>query len=315
MSAASACCSSRTICTSSWRAATASSVSTVTSAARASPRRWPSTQPTHASSDRRRRARSRSIATTTTTVTILPASRIRRARPRLPSADRPQGTSVLEPFLVRAIVAGLALAVVAAPLGCFVVWQRMAYFGETVAQAGLIGVALSLAFRLDITLGVVVIAVARRRSSCSGSAASRSSRSIPSSGSCTTPPWRPASSPCRMLKGPPVDLTRLPLRRRIRGDQRPTSPGSPAVAAAVLAIVAWLWQPLLRLALHEDLAAAEGIDRRQVRAIFIDPARRDHRGRYEDRRRPPRDGLPGGPGRRGAAAFRHARADGACSLP
>jgi zinc transport system permease protein len=36
----------------------------------------------------------------------------------------------------------------------------------------------------------------------------------------------------------------------------------------VLAIVAWLWQPLLRLALHEDLAAAEGIDRRQVRAIF-----------------------------------------------
>ncbi|MGZ5852486.1 MAG: metal ABC transporter permease, partial [Hyphomicrobium sp.] len=66
---------------------------------------------------------------------------------------------MLEPFLVRAIVAGLALAIVAAPLGCFVVWQRMAYFGETVAQASLIGVALSLAFRLDITLGVVVVAV------------------------------------------------------------------------------------------------------------------------------------------------------------
>ena len=66
---------------------------------------------------------------------------------------------MLEPFLVRAIIAGLGLAIVAAPLGCFVVWQRMAYFGETVAQASLIGVALGLAFRLDITLGVVVIAV------------------------------------------------------------------------------------------------------------------------------------------------------------
>ncbi|HUS98507.1 MAG TPA: metal ABC transporter permease, partial [Hyphomicrobiaceae bacterium] len=66
---------------------------------------------------------------------------------------------MLEPFLVRALVAGLGLAIVAAPLGCFVVWQRMAYFGETVAQAGLIGVALGLALQMNLTLGVMLIAV------------------------------------------------------------------------------------------------------------------------------------------------------------
>ena len=44
-----------------------------------------------------------------------------------------------EPFLIRALMAGLGLAFIAAPLGCFVVWRRMAYFGETVAQAGLMG--------------------------------------------------------------------------------------------------------------------------------------------------------------------------------
>ena len=49
-----------------------------------------------------------------------------------------------EPFLLRALLAGLGLALVAAPLGCFVVWRRMAYFGETISQGGLLGVALGL---------------------------------------------------------------------------------------------------------------------------------------------------------------------------
>ncbi len=67
---------------------------------------------------------------------------------------------MLEPFFLRALLASLGLAVVAAPLGCFVVWQRMAYFGETVAQAGLIGVALGLALQMDITWGVLIVALA-----------------------------------------------------------------------------------------------------------------------------------------------------------
>ena len=48
----------------------------------------------------------------------------------------------MEPFFIRALAAGIGVALIAAPLGCFVVWQRMAYFGETVAQASLIGIAL-----------------------------------------------------------------------------------------------------------------------------------------------------------------------------
>ena len=65
-----------------------------------------------------------------------------------------------EPFLLRALLAGLGLALVAAPLGCFVVWRRMAYYGETVAQAGLIGIALGLALSLDLTMGVLVVTLA-----------------------------------------------------------------------------------------------------------------------------------------------------------
>ena len=88
------------------------------------------------------------------------ASRAGRCGRRTDANSARAETSVLEPFLVRALVASLGLAAVAAPLGCFVVWQRMAYFGETVAQAGLIGVALGLALQMDVIWGVLIVALA-----------------------------------------------------------------------------------------------------------------------------------------------------------
>ncbi len=66
----------------------------------------------------------------------------------------------MDPFLIRAFAAGIEIAILAAPLGCFVVWQRMAYFGEAVAQASLIGIALGLAFHLDLTASALAISAA-----------------------------------------------------------------------------------------------------------------------------------------------------------
>ena len=45
-------------------------------------------------------------------------------------------------FLLYALLGGLGVALVAGPLGCFVVWRRMAYFGDTLAHSALLGVAL-----------------------------------------------------------------------------------------------------------------------------------------------------------------------------
>ena len=61
---------------------------------------------------------------------------------------------VMDDFLSRALIAGIGFALVAGPLGCFVVWQRLAYFGDTMAHSALLGVALALAFQLNILLGV-----------------------------------------------------------------------------------------------------------------------------------------------------------------
>ncbi len=65
----------------------------------------------------------------------------------------------MDDFLWRALIGGIGMALIAAPLGCFVVWQRMAYFGETIAHAGLLGAALGILLQLNLTIGVFFAAV------------------------------------------------------------------------------------------------------------------------------------------------------------
>ena len=61
--------------------------------------------------------------------------------------------SLLDDFLVRAVLAGIGVALAAGPLGCFVVWRRMAYFGDATAHAALLGVTLALATELPVVAG------------------------------------------------------------------------------------------------------------------------------------------------------------------
>ena len=66
---------------------------------------------------------------------------------------------MLDDFALRAALAGLGVALATAPLGCFVVWRRMAYFGDATSHAALLGVALALATDLPIYAGVLVVAL------------------------------------------------------------------------------------------------------------------------------------------------------------
>ncbi|MCS5707463.1 metal ABC transporter permease [Candidatus Berkiella cookevillensis] len=63
-------------------------------------------------------------------------------------------------YLWRALFAGLGLSLASGPLGVFVIWKRMAFFGDTLAHSGLLGITLALAFELDLTFGVGLVAVA-----------------------------------------------------------------------------------------------------------------------------------------------------------
>ena len=62
---------------------------------------------------------------------------------------------MLDDFLVRAVVGGIGVAAIAGLLGCFVVWRRMAYFGNALAHSALLGVGLGALLAVDLTASTV----------------------------------------------------------------------------------------------------------------------------------------------------------------
>lgn len=63
---------------------------------------------------------------------------------------------MLDDFFIRAILASIGIAIMAGPMGCFVVWQRLSYFGDTMSHSALLGVALAFLLNINITLSVFI---------------------------------------------------------------------------------------------------------------------------------------------------------------
>ena len=63
----------------------------------------------------------------------------------------------MDDFILRALLAGLLIVLLTGPLGCVVVWRRMAYFGDTLAHSALLGTALALMFDMSPAVGVVML--------------------------------------------------------------------------------------------------------------------------------------------------------------
>jgi zinc transport system permease protein len=171
-----------------------------------------------------------------------------------------------DPFVWRAFFAAVGLAVVAAPLGCIVVWRRMSYVGETLSQAGLLGVALGLAADVNLTLAVILAAIAaagvltllgRQKTVSLDSALGLMHHATLALGIAAI----------SLVKGPGIDLMSY-----LFGDVFAVTSGDLVWiyvgGAVVMAATLFLWKPLVRLSLHEDLATAEGINPRLPRAAF-----------------------------------------------
>ena len=60
-------------------------------------------------------------------------------------------------FFYRALIAGIGIALVTGPLGCYVVWRRLSFFGDTLAHSALLGVILSVSFDINISLSIFVV--------------------------------------------------------------------------------------------------------------------------------------------------------------
>ena len=66
---------------------------------------------------------------------------------------------MLDDFFIRALFAALGIAIITAPLGCFVIWRRLAYFGDTLAHGALLGVGIGIVLGMNFTLAVFILSV------------------------------------------------------------------------------------------------------------------------------------------------------------
>jgi zinc transport system permease protein len=67
---------------------------------------------------------------------------------------------MLDDFFIRALIAGIGIALVAGPLGCFVIWRRLSFFGDTLSHSALLGVTLAFSFDINIALSVFFVSSA-----------------------------------------------------------------------------------------------------------------------------------------------------------
>lgn len=178
-----------------------------------------------------------------------------------------QKIAMLDDFFTRALVAGIGVALIAGPLGCFIVWRRLAYFGDTLSHAALLGVALALLLEVNITLAVFVVSAGvsfalvllRRRARLSADVLlgllAHSTLAV------------------GIVVLAFMTWVRVDLMGFLFGDILAVSKLDIAIiwvgGAISLAILAMIWRPLFAGTVHQELAEAEGMNPERANVIFM----------------------------------------------
>ncbi len=174
---------------------------------------------------------------------------------------------MLDDFFIRAMLAGIGLALITGPIGCFIVWRRMAYFGDTMAHSALLGVGLAMLFDLNIMVSVFLIAfsiamllvVLQKRHSLSAD----SLLGILSH----------ATLAFGLVLVAFMTWIRFDLMSLLFGDILAVSVSDLiaiyAGGALILASLIKLWRPLLAATISEDIAQAEGLQPELHRTLFM----------------------------------------------
>jgi len=172
---------------------------------------------------------------------------------------------MFDDFLIRATLAGIGVAIAAAPLGCFVVWRRMAYFGDATAHAAILGVAISLA--LSTSLLATVLTVSLVMAFIVSSLTERGYAMDTLLGVIAHSALAIGLVAVSLLEGVRVDLMSY-----LFGDILAVGINDLTIiwlgALLVLLLLAWRWSALLVATLNPDLAYASGIDPKKEQLVL-----------------------------------------------
>ncbi|MBL4620794.1 MAG: metal ABC transporter permease [Immundisolibacteraceae bacterium] len=173
----------------------------------------------------------------------------------------------MDELIVKALLGGSLIALFSGPMGCFVVWRQLAYFGDALAHSALLGVALSLATELPVTLAIAFTAAAlalmllklRRGQQL----ADDTLLGILSHGALAL----------GLVVLALIEPTNMNWMDYLFGDILALSwvdiGTAAAMATVALAILAWHWQPLVLIAVDQDLASVEGISVPRMELLFM----------------------------------------------
>lgn len=170
-------------------------------------------------------------------------------------------------FIIYALIAGISVAIVAGPLGAFVVWRRMAYFGDTLAHSALLGIALGILFDINLSLAVVLCCVALAL----GLVAMQRQHWIATDTLLGIMAHSALS--LGLVAISLLDNVRIDLQAYLFGDLLAITPEDLKWillgGIAVLAAIYWLWKPLLAITINEELAQVEGIQVARYRLALM----------------------------------------------
>lgn len=174
---------------------------------------------------------------------------------------------MLDDFFIRALIAGVGLAITVGPLGCFVVWRRMAYFGDTMAHSALLGVALSLLLDLNLMVSVFIVAAM----------VSLLLLALQKRGGLSTDALLGILSHSSLSIGLVIvafmTWVRIDLVGFLFGDILAVSEADIDIVwgggILVLMALVMLWRPLLASTVNPDIAEAEGLHPERSRLFFM----------------------------------------------
>ncbi len=167
--------------------------------------------------------------------------------------------------MVRAALAGVGVALAAAPLGCFIVWRRMAYFGDATAHAAVLGVALSLTLQMPIFTGALIVCLimATLVSSMTGRGYAMDT---------LLGVMAHSSLAVGLVAVSFLEGVRIDLMAYLFGDILAVGKTDLAViwggASLVLALVVYRWSALLLATMNPDLAHASGISPKREQLVL-----------------------------------------------
>lgn len=174
---------------------------------------------------------------------------------------------MLDDFFTRAVIAGIGVALVAGPLGCFIVWRRLAYFGDTLSHAALLGVAFALLFDVNLTFAVFIVAAG-----VSLALLMMQRRATLSSDSLLGL-LAHAALALGLVVLAFMTWVRVDLMSFLFGDILAVSVMDIATiyggGAIILGVLMLIWHPLFAATVNHELAEAEGMNPDRTNVVFM----------------------------------------------